>query len=233
MNDGDADPVDWSQFYKDMASGRRDRPRQSHANATSVIGDSTTELTMPISIDVAAASGSRGKPAARKRSRTSRRAPTTLLNTDTSNFRAMVQQFTGAPSVPYTTSYMPAGATTTTLNFGIGFNNPASQSTILPSFGVLETRQNQYQYQQEALAERYINLPQHSQYRHPPQQQEMIGFGIGENIEDDRHQVLESSKEVGLGLPEEFFLDGIGGGGGGQVNPRQTSENNRGGGYFL
>ncbi|KAI0494979.1 hypothetical protein KFK09_025125 [Dendrobium nobile] len=195
-----------------MASGHRDRPHQSHATA-SVIEDSTTELTMPISVDVAAAaSGSRGNKPARKRSRTSRRAPTTLLNTDTTNFRAMVQQFTGVPSVPYTASYMPAGATT--LNFGIGFHNPVSQSpTILPSYGV---QQNQYQYQY--------------QYRQPPQQQEIIGFGIGENIEDDRHQVLESSREVGLGLPEEFFLDGIGG----QVNhPRQPSENNRGGGYFL
>ncbi|KAF7084036.1 hypothetical protein CFC21_087732 [Triticum aestivum] len=46
-----------------------------------------------------------GKPA-RRRSRASRRAPVTLLNTDTTNFRAMVQQFTGIPSGPYG----PAGA---------------------------------------------------------------------------------------------------------------------------
>ncbi|KAJ0494525.1 putative VQ motif-containing protein [Helianthus annuus] len=32
---------------------------------------------------------------ARKRSRASRKTPTTLLNTDTTNFRAMVQRFTG------------------------------------------------------------------------------------------------------------------------------------------
>ncbi|CAL4971115.1 unnamed protein product [Urochloa decumbens] len=50
-------------------------------------------------------SGRVGKPA-RRRSRASRRAPVTLLNTDTSNFRAMVQQFTGIPSGPYG----PAGA---------------------------------------------------------------------------------------------------------------------------
>ncbi|KAJ1260279.1 hypothetical protein BS78_10G220000 [Paspalum vaginatum] len=41
-----------------------------------------------------------GKPAARRRSRASRRAPVTLLNTDTANFRAMVQQFTGIPAPP-------------------------------------------------------------------------------------------------------------------------------------
>ncbi|KZV49761.1 VQ motif-containing protein [Dorcoceras hygrometricum] len=46
-------------------------------------------------------------PAARntkKRSRASRRAPTTVLTTDTSNFRAMVQEFTGIPAPPFTSS---------------------------------------------------------------------------------------------------------------------------------
>jgi hypothetical protein len=41
-----------------------------------------------------------GKPPARRRSRASRRAPVTLLNTDTANFRAMVQQLTGVPPGP-------------------------------------------------------------------------------------------------------------------------------------
>lgn len=40
------------------------------------------------------------KPA-RRRSRASRRTPTTLLNTDTTNFRAMVQQYTGGPSASF------------------------------------------------------------------------------------------------------------------------------------
>ncbi|KAH7656224.1 VQ domain-containing protein [Dioscorea alata] len=39
----------------------------------------------------------------KKRTRASRRAPTTVLTTDTSNFRAMVQEFTGIP----TASFMP------------------------------------------------------------------------------------------------------------------------------
>ncbi|KAL1190980.1 hypothetical protein V5N11_032154 [Cardamine amara subsp. amara] len=38
----------------------------------------------------------------KKRSRVSRRAPTTVLTTDTTNFRAMVQEFTGNPSTPFT-----------------------------------------------------------------------------------------------------------------------------------
>lgn len=38
----------------------------------------------------------------KKRSRASRRAPTTVLTTDTTNFRAMVQEFTGIPAPPFT-----------------------------------------------------------------------------------------------------------------------------------
>ncbi|EPS69390.1 hypothetical protein M569_05381 [Genlisea aurea] len=38
--------------------------------------------------------------ATKKRSRAARRAPTTVLMTDTANFRAMVQEYTGVPSLP-------------------------------------------------------------------------------------------------------------------------------------
>lgn len=40
----------------------------------------------------------------RKRTRASRRAPTTVLTTDTSNFRQMVQEFTGIPAPPFSAS---------------------------------------------------------------------------------------------------------------------------------
>ncbi|XP_058085777.1 uncharacterized protein LOC131233175 [Magnolia sinica] len=43
----------------------------------------------------------------KKRSRASRRAPTTVLTTDTSNFRAMVQEFTGIPAPPFSASTFP------------------------------------------------------------------------------------------------------------------------------
>ncbi|KAK7399532.1 hypothetical protein VNO78_10717 [Psophocarpus tetragonolobus] len=43
----------------------------------------------------------------KKRSRASRRAPTTVLTTDTTNFRAMVQEFTGIPPPPFTSSSFP------------------------------------------------------------------------------------------------------------------------------
>ncbi|GAV59265.1 VQ domain-containing protein [Cephalotus follicularis] len=40
----------------------------------------------------------------KKRTRASRRAPTTVLTTDTSNFRQMVQEFTGIPAPPFSGS---------------------------------------------------------------------------------------------------------------------------------
>ncbi|XP_051117590.1 uncharacterized protein LOC127242189 [Andrographis paniculata] len=43
----------------------------------------------------------------RKRSRASRRAPTTVLTTDANNFRAMVQEFTGIPAPPFASSSLP------------------------------------------------------------------------------------------------------------------------------
>ncbi|KAG5018969.1 hypothetical protein HKD37_06G015424 [Glycine soja] len=41
----------------------------------------------------------------KKRSRASRRAPTTVLTTDTNNFRSMVQEFTGIPAPPFSSSF--------------------------------------------------------------------------------------------------------------------------------
>ncbi|KAF6147373.1 hypothetical protein GIB67_003271, partial [Kingdonia uniflora] len=51
----------------------------------------------------------------KKRSRASRCAPMTILTTDTSNFRAMVQEFTGIPAPPFSAS-MPIGLVIGKLN---------------------------------------------------------------------------------------------------------------------
>ncbi|CAO2831161.1 unnamed protein product [Amaranthus hypochondriacus] len=58
---------------------------------------STNITSPPNGLDPLGPSSGRVNKPARKRTRASRRTPTTLLNTDTSNFRAMVQQFTGGP----------------------------------------------------------------------------------------------------------------------------------------
>lgn len=100
-----------------------------------------------------------GKPA-RRRSRASRRAPVTLLNTDTTNFRAMVQQFTGIPAPPAGVFGAPL------INFAgdYGFPRPAG----VMSFDHL--------HQQHAPA-----AALHEQLRRQQQQQQYTGGAFGYN----------------------------------------------------
>ncbi|KAG6512742.1 hypothetical protein ZIOFF_030871 [Zingiber officinale] len=65
----------------------------------------------PFSMPAAAAAAAPSQPpprGPRKRARASRRTPTTVINTETSNFRAMVQQFTGFPTPPFAAAPFPA-----------------------------------------------------------------------------------------------------------------------------
>ncbi|KAL6655914.1 hypothetical protein ACP70R_006740 [Stipagrostis hirtigluma subsp. patula] len=79
--------------------------------------------------DTSAAAAAPGAPApprgSRKRTRASRRAPTTVLTTDTSNFRAMVQEFTGIPSPPFAAG-IGAPASSLRTRFDHLFPSPSS-----------------------------------------------------------------------------------------------------------
>lgn len=84
----------------------------------------------------------------RRRSRASRRAPTTMLNTDTANFRSMVQQFTGIMSGPGPYPYPIVDPHSIT---GYNFNEP--ESAHRPSARAMPMelqQQQQYQYQYHA-----------------------------------------------------------------------------------
>ncbi|CAL9132366.1 unnamed protein product [Musa acuminata var. zebrina] len=85
-----------------------------------------------LTIDWPASSGGRvARPSSRRRPRASRRAPVTMLNTDTANFRAMVQQFTGVPSGPYSSGYRRGGGPVVT--FGRSSSDPVRETvTVFP-----------------------------------------------------------------------------------------------------
>lgn len=75
----------------------------------------------------------------KKRSRASRRAPTTVLTTDTTNFRAMVQEFTGIPAPPFTSSPFPRSrldlfGTASTLRSAATHLDPAPPPYLLRPF---------------------------------------------------------------------------------------------------
>ncbi|MQM17154.1 hypothetical protein Taro_050121 [Colocasia esculenta] len=104
----------WAQYYQRNTPGgssggpvfARDPPMTESTVVT------TTATSAASSAAGGAGGGDRAQPVsegrvgkARRRSRASRKAPTTVLNTDTTNFRAMVQQFTGVPTVPFQGRY--------------------------------------------------------------------------------------------------------------------------------
>ncbi|MQM10751.1 hypothetical protein Taro_043644 [Colocasia esculenta] len=100
----------------------------SFSPATSQAGAGGDRMQPP------AVEGRVGK-ANRRRSRASRKTPTTVLNTDTTNFRAMVQQYTGGPSTsPFQAAAYPLMADGVggsgpgaTLSFGLAAGSTAQQ----------------------------------------------------------------------------------------------------------
>ncbi|CAK9171521.1 unnamed protein product [Ilex paraguariensis] len=96
--------TEWLQFYQ-TTQPSPEVPLSGLSNATAVVTSPTgenkmTPVTPPTSITGGGDLSPRasiGKPA-RRRSRASRRTPTTLLNASATNFRALVQQFTGCQS---------------------------------------------------------------------------------------------------------------------------------------
>uniref|UniRef100_A0A803KWX9 VQ domain-containing protein n=1 Tax=Chenopodium quinoa TaxID=63459 RepID=A0A803KWX9_CHEQI len=102
---------DWLHFHQSNPSAATQTPYATTTTSADLffpgrVSDATVVSTNMSPTTSPAPSGpaqlgptqNRVSKPARKRTRASRRTPTTLLNTDTSNFRAMVQQFTGGPS---------------------------------------------------------------------------------------------------------------------------------------
>ncbi|KAK8684089.1 hypothetical protein V6N13_040126 [Hibiscus sabdariffa] len=90
----------------------RNLPGSSSSNQSMLLGDSfpsssSVQTRPPHDNNGLTVRSSTKNP--KKRTRASRRAPTTVLATDTTNFRAMVQEFTGIPAPPFSgsLSYSP------------------------------------------------------------------------------------------------------------------------------
>ncbi|KAJ3679281.1 hypothetical protein LUZ60_017292 [Juncus effusus] len=165
----------WTELYgpgHGLMGPAMTRPSSSLADSTTVTTSSGNNYVGTVNSpgSPAGIEGRVGK-SAKRRSRASRRAPVTLLNTDTSNFRAMVQQFTGIPSGPYSSGGLssnvggvggPAG-----INFGLDFN-----ASLRPSGGVMafgQTQMQPQQYQRPSFQEQTYSSqvqPQQQQYQY-------------------------------------------------------------------
>ncbi|CAN6168875.1 unnamed protein product [Urochloa humidicola] len=122
-----------------MASTASDSPASSPAAASAFLDDhplfldpatsnffpaTTSRDPLPPSAPASSSATAPRKPP-RKRPRASRRPPTTVLTTDTSNFRAMVQEFTGIPAPPPFAPHLGPGVL-----FGVPHHDPAARAPL-------------------------------------------------------------------------------------------------------
>ncbi|KAJ4747846.1 VQ motif family protein [Rhynchospora pubera] len=174
--------ADWAELYGHnqglMMPATTMRQPSSMPDLT-VINTATSGsgMTGPTNSPPSNMEASRVGKSPRRRSRASRRAPVTLLNTDTSNFRAMVQQFTGIPSGPYSSGSLPGSSSASgpTISFGLDFSAPVRPSGAVMSFGQLQPQQYQRQppFQEQVFS---------SQQQPPRQEQQQQQYQYGGNM---------------------------------------------------
>lgn len=100
-----SDDHQWMQFYHQMDSQGYQASDVAHPGESDHFFDPTTDpgnkpdQKLSASISPASGSSPRLSPRpARRRPRASKRTPARVLNANTNNFRALVQQYTGCPS---------------------------------------------------------------------------------------------------------------------------------------
>ena len=213
MSETMSSPSDWLQFYNQnvsthttSSSGAQVDNRVSDATVVTTTVTSSTAVNSSSNTGHLSPDGRVSKPV-RRRSRASRRTPTTLLNTDTTNFRAMVQQFTGGPGAPFA---HPCGPS---FGFGLGagrqaqVNNPTAMM-LPPGHGYHHLQQQQQQlYQQQG-----------------PQYMFSLSSNNNNNAAGEAFlQRLGASRAAGLGPGSDgFVMDGVSSSSG-QVGPARPS----------
>ncbi|XP_022871120.1 VQ motif-containing protein 22-like [Olea europaea var. sylvestris] len=150
--------TDWMHFYQHNFSGQP----QNIPSFSGSVSESVTPATTTWATEVAQSNsspsysnlnmdGGRAARPLRRRPRASRRSPVVLLNTNTSNFRAMVQQFTGGPSSSLASRTQYSNG----VNFGFGVG---TQQSMIPSTAMAP---NGFQIQFQRQQRQYPNQLQH------------------------------------------------------------------------
>lgn len=224
-SDPNSSLADWNELYGNhnqgmMVPGATLRQQSSMPDLTTV--NTATSGSPPSHANTEAA---RVGKSPRRRSRASRRAPVTLLNTDTSNFRAMVQQFTGIPSGPYSSSGLPGSSSGSgpTISFGLDFSTPVRPSGGVMSFGQLQPQQ----YQRQTPFQEQVFASQQQQ-----QQQYQYGnmFTTGEYSSNNHNNNGDNNMYIDGYANDAVFVDNMSG----QMMPKvaNSATNIRGDGYF-
>nr|DAD44015.1 TPA_asm: hypothetical protein HUJ06_002245 [Nelumbo nucifera] len=199
-----SNPSDWMRFYQRNFAGQGVPPAMSDqvSDATAVTTTATSVSTVTQNPTGSSNSSTNSSTMAlnpegrvsrpnRRRSRASRRAPTTLLNTDTTNFRAMVQQFTGIPSTPFS-----AGSQVGTFNFNFGVDNRSYDSITTTATMTIPTGYNHHYIQQQ--------LQQQHQQQQQPQQQYMFS---NINSSDDAFIHQYNNPRANMAVSDDFLVE--------------------------
>ncbi|PIN04623.1 hypothetical protein CDL12_22849 [Handroanthus impetiginosus] len=122
----------WMQFYQTNFPeiNQTEVPPSTTITTTVATTTNTTAATISTNNNLSIDQGRISKPI-RRRSRASRRTPTTLVNTDTTNFRAMVQQFTGGPHATSTAALQLPN----TVSFGQRIDSTTA-AMVVPASGL-------------------------------------------------------------------------------------------------
>ncbi|XP_009784006.1 VQ motif-containing protein 22-like [Nicotiana sylvestris] len=185
MSETITNPTDWLQIYQHALSGQpQTSPPLTTVFSSGQLSDATVVTTTPSSTSPGHHGPlGRGSRTIRRRSRASRRTPTTVLNTNTTNFRAMVQQFTGSHSEPFSFSGLePETFRSRNINLHQQIVNP---STTPSAYNI--------QFQQQVQQ----TLP----YTNPPPQ----GHNIGH--EAFFHRLGNSSSRSSMEVSENLIMD--------------------------
>ncbi|XP_041023180.1 VQ motif-containing protein 22-like [Juglans microcarpa x Juglans regia] len=188
----------WLPFYDRAAIDGQ--PVLSHGVQ---ISDATVVTTsVETDTNISSPSGNPSKPI-RRRSRASKRTPTTLLNANTSNFRALVQQFTGCPSTAISFGNQRGPVN---LNFGkANQENQRMVTSVMAPFGT------NYHYHQQSQSQQPVLADDHQYQRHNQQQQLLLQeqqsmYSFGNNISSD---VFVSSASSNAPRPNVETADGF------------------------
>lgn len=203
----------WMQFYQQpLMDESMVPPKEGFSDATVMITKSQTIPSegklSPTTSSYTTTSG-HFKPI-RRRSRASKRTPTTLLNANTTNFRALVQQFTGCPTTAMSSLGVHKGPIT--LNFKHGSrqlqaHHHNTTTRIMPQIGRVSHNQVHDQVAapfpiwQKQLPEEQL-LHQQQQLMFQEQQQ-------GGNYSFDYMKSSNSLPTVGSSRPTMEVSDGL------------------------
>lgn len=206
-NNGSTDPHQWFHYYQQSGSAPNPAafasggtgfgfsdPNTSTIVTTSFTTNNTSSPNNTTSLgssDVNVQLNPQGKPI-RRRSRASRRTPTTLLNASTTNFRSLVQQFTGC----HNTKASSFGSQKGPVNLSFGNQN---DHQIIGTSSRIAPLGSEYMYNQQIINP-VVQQHQGQQWQQR-QQQEMY----------DNTQIISNNNNNNMqsGGLEDFAIDEV------------------------